>query len=137
MSTPNDPFADPQKQEGGFQQSPPPPGQYPGQLPPGQFPGQGPGNIPYGQRETLPNAQTILIMGIISLVFAGLIGMVLAIITLSQAKKPMEMIRQYPGRYNGESNVKIGRVLAIISLSLFGLIILVVLIMLLVFGLAR
>ncbi len=141
MSTPpdpfadsSDPFADPQKQGGGFQQAPPPPGQYPGQLPPGQYPGQGPGGMPYGQRETLPNAQTILIMGILSIVFAGLIGMILAIITLSQAKKPMEMIRQYPGRYNGESNVKIGRVLAIISLALLGLIVVVLVLVLAVVG---
>lgn len=122
MSNNHDPFSDPPKNTG-FQNAPPPPRQYPGQLPPGQFPNQGPGGMPYGRREELPNAQNVLIMGIISVVFVGIIGLILAIIALNQAKKPMEMIRQYPGRYNGEANVKIGRVLAIISLCLFGVII--------------
>ncbi len=90
--------------------------------------------MPYGQRENLPKSQGVLILGILSLVFIGLVGMVLAIIALSQAKEPMELIRQYPGRYNGESNVKIGRVLAIISLSLFGLLILFLILFFAVFA---
>jgi len=80
--------------------------------------------MPYGRREDLPKAQGVLILGILSLVFMGLVGTVLALIALSQAKEPMQLIRQYPGRYNGESNVKIGRVLAIISLCLFGVLLL-------------
>ena len=84
--------------------------------------------MPYGRREEPPKAQGVLILGIISLVTVGLVGIILATIALSQAKEPMNLIRQFPGRYVNEGTVKTGRILAIISLCLSGLIVLFLLV---------
>ena len=78
-------------------------------------------------QESLPNAGGILTMGILSIVFAGLIGMILAIISLSLSGKALEEYRKNPNAYSLSSykNVKAGRVCSIVGLSLLGLVILI------------
>tara|TARA_R100000935_G_C2830179_1_gene164591 strand:- start:21 stop:353 length:333 start_codon:yes stop_codon:yes gene_type:complete len=72
-------------------------------------------------KQELPNATLILILGILSIVGCccyGIIGVVFAIITLILAKKAMEIYNANPEMYMGYQNVKIGRILAIIGLVL-------------------
>lgn len=128
MSQPIDPFSNPPEKQG-FQQSPNQPPAIPGGNQPGRLPytqahsNYGTGQT-YGQVATIPKAQTVLILGILSLVFVGLIGCILAVIALSEAKPGLQMIRQYPGQYTDEGKLKTGRVLAIISLCIFGFLLL-------------
>lgn len=139
MSQPFDPFTNsPEKQ--GFEQNPnqpppvpggPPTGQ-PGRLPNGNgFSNYGTGQV-YGQAAVLPKAQTVLVLGILSLVFVGLVGCILAVIALSEAKPGLQMIRQYPGQYADEGKLKTGRVLSIISLCISAALLLFVAVVLVV-----
>ena len=79
-------------------------------------------------QQDLPNSGGILAMGIISIVLAGLIGMILAIVALSQASKAKQLYDNNPGAYTATSmsRVNAGRICAIIGLSILGLAILVV-----------
>ncbi|MBQ5842429.1 MAG: hypothetical protein IIW63_04680 [Clostridia bacterium] len=67
----------------------------------------------YKHYTVYPN--NVLIMGILSLIFSGLIGVVLALWTLQKEKI-------YRTEHEGETctKVKIGRILAIISLVMLG-----------------
>ncbi len=79
---------------------------------------------PYRQlyyRKQLPNAVTVLILGIMSIVASfcyGFFGIVLGIIALVIAKNDMRLHRENPGEYDGYPNLSAGRVCAIIGLSL-------------------
>lgn len=79
---------------------------------------------PYRQlyyRKQLPNAVTVLILGIMSIVAAfcyGFFGVVLGIIALVISKNDMRLHRENPGEYDGYPNLSAGRVCAIIGLSL-------------------
>lgn len=78
----------------------------------------------------LPGAGGILAMGIISIpFFGGLIGLILAIITLTKSGKALSLYREYPQQYTESSykKVKAGRTCAIVSLSLLGAAILIIL----------
>lgn len=71
----------------------------------------------------LEGAGGILTMGIISLPFCfGLIGLILAIITLTKSTKALSLYKDYPHQYTESSykKVKAGRVCAIISLCILG-----------------
>ncbi|WP_341900123.1 hypothetical protein [Fluviicola taffensis] len=71
----------------------------------------------------LDGAGGILTMGIISIPFCmGLIGLILAIITLTRSGKALSLYREYPHQYTEKSykKVKAGRTCAIVSLSLLG-----------------
>lgn len=100
----------------------PNPGQQYGQPNPNQYQ-QG-----FGQQVNLPNATGVLVLGILSIVFAGLIGLILAIIALSMAGKAKAEYNSNPGRYTAASmsRVNAGRVCAIIGLCLLGLVLLIV-----------
>lgn len=72
-------------------------------------------------RKQLPNAVTVLILGIMSIVAAfcyGFFGVVLGIIALVISKNDMQLHRENPGEYDGYPNLSAGRVCAIIGLSL-------------------
>ncbi|TPD71188.1 CCC motif membrane protein [Flavobacterium microcysteis] len=72
-------------------------------------------------RKQLPNAVTVLILGIMSIVAAfcyGFFGVVLGIIALVISKNDMRLHRENPGEYDGYPNLSAGRVCAIIGLSL-------------------
>lgn len=79
---------------------------------------------PYRQlyyRKQLPNAVTVLILGIMSIVAAfcyGFFGVVLGIIALVISKNDMRLHRENPGEYDGYPNLSAGRACAIIGLSL-------------------
>jgi hypothetical protein len=71
----------------------------------------------------LPNSDTILVLGILSLVFCwwhilSIIGMALSITTLVMARKDLFLFFSQPNHYTMSSlnNVKAGRVCAMISL---------------------
>ena len=87
-------------------------------------------------KEKLPNSGGILTMGILSIVFAGLIGMILGIIALSLSGKAIEEYKLNPDMYEESSykNVKAGKICAIIGLSLLGLVILILFIVMLAVG---
>lgn len=90
-----------------------------------QFPGYG-----GGVQQDLPNATAILVCGIISIVFClGLIGIILSIITLSMASSAKAQYNADPGRYTAASfsRVNAGRICSIVSLCLFGFILLILL----------
>lgn len=78
----------------------------------------------------LPNATAILVLGILSIVVCFITG----IISLVMAKKEMELYNSNPGLYSESSysNVKAGRICAIIGIVLQGIAILVYIIMLVV-----
>ncbi|WP_010229166.1 CCC motif membrane protein [Gillisia marina] len=88
-------------------------------------------------KQELPNATLILILGILSILGCccyGVVGVIFGIITLVLAKKAMEIYNANPEMYLGYQNVKIGRILAIIGLVLSALFLLACIAMLIFFG---
>lgn len=79
--------------------------------------------------EDLPNSTAILVLGILSIIFAGLIGIILAIIALSMAKNARHAYEDYPGEYTeaSYSRVNAGRICAIVGLCLVAVIVSIVL----------
>lgn len=82
--------------------------------------------------QDLPNSTAILVLGILSIIFAGLIGIILAIIALSMSRNARHAYENYPGDYTeaSYSRVNAGRICAIIGLSLVAILILIVLVIL-------
>ena len=82
----------------------------------------------YQQQEDLPNAGGILALGILSILFAGILGIILSIIALSMAGTARNRYEAQPDRYTESSwsRVKAGKVCAIIGLCLLGLVLLLV-----------
>ncbi|MCK9203796.1 MAG: hypothetical protein M0P58_05080 [Bacteroidales bacterium] len=84
------------------------------------------GNIdPHLPPQNLPNANTVMILGILSIVFSwwhfiSLVGIILSIIALVLARSEMIVYQTNPGRYTLSSlnSVKTGRICAIIGLSI-------------------
>ncbi len=88
-------------------------------------------NYNFNHREKLPNADAVLIMGIISIVGCwcyGIVGLVLGIVSLILASKSIQLYRENPDRYTeaSYSNIKAGRICAIIGIVLAGLYILII-----------
>ncbi|MCK9422325.1 MAG: hypothetical protein M0Q38_06990 [Bacteroidales bacterium] len=89
--------------------------------------------------QNLPNANVVLVLGILSIVFCwwhffSLVGIILGIITIVLAQKEIFIYQAQPQRYTLSSlnNVKTGRICAIIGLSIS--IIVFVFVMLLIIG---
>ena len=80
-------------------------------------------------KQKLPNHGGILTMGILSIVFAGGIGIILGIIALSMSGAPIRMYKENPEKYEESSykNVKAGKTCSIIGISLAGFVIIIVL----------
>lgn len=73
------------------------------------------------EKQTLPNSTLILIFGIISIVTCccgGIIGLIFGIVALYLSKQAKEEYMAQPELYTGYSNVKTGRILAIIGIVL-------------------
>lgn len=74
------------------------------------------------QSEKLPQSTGVLVLGILSIIFSlccgGFIGLILAVVALIMAGSATKTYRAAPERYTGYSNVKTGKVLAIIGLIL-------------------
>jgi hypothetical protein len=86
-------------------------------------------NPQFVQKRSIEGAGGVLTLGILSLVFfMGLAGIILAIIALVKAKTCQNTYLMNPDVYTEASlkNVKAGKVCAIISLSLFGLALIII-----------
>jgi hypothetical protein len=81
----------------------------------------------------LPNATGVLVLGILSLVFSGGLGLILAIIALVMSNQALKAYRLNPQAYTEKSHsrVKAGRVCAIIELCFIAL---ALVILVLIFG---
>lgn len=82
--------------------------------------------------EKLPNSTGVLVLGIISIVLCGLIGLICGIIALSMASAATRLYNENPMRYDEASfkQMKAGKVCAIIGLSLLGFVILLLIVIL-------
>ena len=73
------------------------------------------------EKRNLPNATTVLALGILSIITCccyGIVGLILGIIALVLAKKDLVLYNENPDLYLNYSNIKIGRTLAIIGIVL-------------------
>lgn len=83
----------------------------------------------FNVKEPLPNAGGILAMGIISIVFAGMIGIILGIISISLGGTALRNVAANPEKYTQASikNARAGRTCGIIGLCISGLVLLIIL----------
>ena len=73
------------------------------------------------EKQKLPNATAVLILGILSILTCccwGVIGLILGIVALILAKKDTALYIENPELYEGYSNINIGKVLAVIGIVL-------------------
>jgi hypothetical protein len=73
------------------------------------------------EKQTLPNSTLILVFGILSILTCccyGIIGLILGIIAIVLADKATKIYAENPENYTGFSNVKTGKILAIIGVVL-------------------
>jgi len=71
------------------------------------------------EKQQLPNSTLILVFGILSIPLCccyGIVGLILGIVALVLAKKATAQYLENPELYTGFSNVKTGRILAIIGI---------------------
>ena len=98
-------------------------------------------NIFPNQQQSLPNATAVLVLGIISIVGCfcyGIVGMICSIIALVLAKKDSVSYALNPQLYSSSSysNLKAGRVCAIIGIILSSLYLALIIIVIAVIGIA-
>ncbi|MFN4763614.1 CCC motif membrane protein [Gillisia sp. Q332] len=89
------------------------------------------------ERQQLPNSTLILIFGILSIIGCccyGLVGLIFGVITLVLAKKASDTYAENPEMYNGYQNVKSGKILAIIGVSLSVIYIVILIVGLIMYG---
>ena len=82
------------------------------------------------EKQTLPNATAVLVMGILSIVlvcFYG-IGLVLGIIGLALGSKGRKLYKANPEIYSGYGNLNAGWIMSIVGVALSGLYLLFILI---------
>ena len=73
------------------------------------------------EKQKLPNATAVLILGILSILTCccyGIVGLILGIVALVLAKKDLTIYIENPELYEGFSNINTGRILAIIGIIL-------------------
>ncbi len=71
--------------------------------------------------QKLPNANTILILSILSVITCclyGIVGIVLAIVTLQKAKKEEQLYWESPEQYQSLGTIQAARVIAVIGITL-------------------
>ena len=77
------------------------------------------------EQQKLPNAQTVLILGIVSIVgtccCTGVVGIICGLIALNLYKKDKVLYDANPSLYTDFNNLNTGRILAIIGVSLAAL----------------
>jgi hypothetical protein len=92
----------------------------------------------FQQNQNIPNATTVLVLGIISIpsCFCAIIGVVCGIIALVLASGAKKIYNENPQLYSQSSynNMNAGRICAIIGLSLSGLSIVGAIIHLIIYG---
>ena len=90
------------------------------------------------EKQKLPNATTVLILGILSIpacCFYG-IGLALGITALVVAKQDLKSYKLNPDNYDGFGNLNTGRILAIIGIVLNALLIISMIAIFVAFGMA-
>lgn len=73
------------------------------------------------EKQKLPNATLILVFGILSIITCccyGIIGLGLGVVAIILANKATKIYIENPEEYTGYSNVKTGKILAIIGVVL-------------------
>lgn len=75
------------------------------------------------KQQDLPNSTTILVLGILSLIFCwcyGIIGLILGIVTVSMASSQRKLYLESPSVYTESSfrNINSGRVCGIIAICI-------------------
>ncbi|MBF6608874.1 MAG: DUF4190 domain-containing protein [Flavobacterium sp.] len=73
------------------------------------------------EKQKLPNATAVLILGILSILTCccwGIVGLTLGIVALVLAKKDLVLYQENPELYSNYSNINTGRILAIIGIVL-------------------
>ncbi len=73
------------------------------------------------EKNSLPNATAVLVLGILSILTCwcyGIVGLILGGIALYLASKDMKLYKENPELYSNYSNLNIGRILSIIGVSL-------------------
>jgi hypothetical protein len=86
-------------------------------------------------KQMLPNATTVLVLGICSIVFSCFfVGLVLGIIGLVLASKPRKMYKETPDLYDGYSSLNAGYIMSIIGTALSALSVLYWLIWVVILG---
>ncbi len=73
------------------------------------------------EQQKLPNSTLILVFGIVSIVTCccyGILGLIFGIVAIVMAKKATALYLENPEQYTGYSNVKTGKILAIIGIIL-------------------
>lgn len=73
------------------------------------------------ENKKLPNATLTLIFGLMSILtcwLLGIVGLVFGIVALVISKKDMALLKENPKLYSNASTVLIGRVLAVIGITI-------------------
>jgi hypothetical protein len=88
----------------------------------------------FQQQKDLPGATGVLVLGILSLVFIGVIGLVLAIVALTKAKEAKAAYLLDPNAYTLSSykNMNGGRICSIISISILCALVFVVIVVVII-----
>jgi len=74
------------------------------------------------EKQVFPNATTVLVLGICSIVFSCLfVGIVLGIIGIVLAGKPRTMYKENSSLYDGYSSLNAGFIMSIIGTALGGI----------------
>lgn len=90
------------------------------------------------EKQPVPNSTLVLVFGILSILTCccyGVLGLIFGIVALVLAKKANEAYLQNPELYTGYSNVKTGRILAIIGIILSVLYLVATIVVLSIYGL--
>ena len=86
-------------------------------------------------KQTLPNATTVLVLGICSIVLTCFwVGLILGIIGLVLSSRGRKLYKESPSSYEGYSQLNAGFILSIIGTSLGGLYTIYLLIYLFIIG---
>lgn len=86
-------------------------------------------------KQMLPNATAVLVLGICSIVFSCFfVGLILGIIGLVLASKPRKMYKETPELYDGYASLNAGYIMSIIGTALGALSILYWLIWVVILG---
>lgn len=85
-------------------------------------------------KKPLPNATTVLVLGILSLVLSCGIGLVLAIIGLHLSKEGWRLWKENPDGWDSYGVLNAGRIMSIIGLCLNGLVLLYFIVVVLILG---
>ncbi len=87
------------------------------------------------EKQTLPNATAVLILGICSIVFGCFfVGLILGIVGISMSSKGRKMYKENPALYEGYGQLNAGYIMSIIGTALSGLYIIYWLIVVAILG---